>query len=63
MTRVVHLTCDECGAEALVEGYAWPDGWYHWRQKDLCHACAVPQIVAALSACVPDAEWPSVIGP
>ena len=65
--RRVHLTCDRCGAELVTEGYDWPSGWYHWRQQDLCHECAVPEIRRALAGCYDDADGfsdaPAPIGP
>jgi hypothetical protein len=61
--RVVHLTCDECGAEVLTEGYGWPDGWYHWHRQDLCRDCAVPHLRAALAPCVDEEDIPTPIGP
>jgi hypothetical protein len=61
--REVHLTCDECGTVSVTRGYAWPDGWYHWQRRDLCHACAVPLIIEALKGCVDEEDIPSPIGP
>jgi hypothetical protein len=59
--REVRLTCDECGVVEIVRGYGWPNGWWHWHQRDLCHTCAVPLIMDALHGCEPD--LPTVIGP
>jgi hypothetical protein len=62
--RAVHLTCDECGAETVVEGYGWPGGgWYHWHQRDLCRDCALPLILSALRDCAGEADSPAPIGP
>ena len=65
MAREVHLTCDDCSRVEIYVGYEWPNGWYHWHRRDLCHACAAPQIIAALRDCVlqDEDEIPRAIGP
>jgi hypothetical protein len=54
--REIRVICDECGAETVGEG--WPSGWYHWHQRDLCHDCAVPKIIEALSGCPDESPVP-----
>lgn len=55
--RVLELTCDQCGQHERTDG-TWPSGWYFWMRQDLCHACAVPKLIASLEACSDPGEIP-----
>ena len=52
----IKVKCDGCGKEE--EGSDWPSGWYYWQQQDLCHDCAVPEIIKSLNQCEDD-DWVS----